>query len=133
MSEEDISSLPAGASGEEILRQMLPVLVEAVTKSAEGQTASAAASQALETQISELRSKVEMCHAEMKRIADAKVDEQKKQETTQLWLQSLIKPETLYYTVIIILTATGFRFSLVNTPGMAPIPVPLPEAAGDLP
>lgn len=122
-----------GASGEEILRQMLPVLVDALTKSAAGHTTSAATIQALETQVSELKAVVQSCHSEFKRIADAEEEAGKRREENGKWLRSLLRPETIYYTVVIILTALGFRLSAAPVPLSIDLPTQQPTQSGDLP
>lgn len=113
---------------------MLPVVVEAVTKSAEGSTASAAAIQNLEAQIVELKGVVSHCHGEIKRIADAKVDETEQKRENGKTMRALLKPETVYYTIVLILTALGFRLT-IPTPVQNPLPVPVHQTTqqGELP
>lgn len=116
-----------GASGEEILRHTLPVLVEAVTKSAEGHLTSAAAIHGLEREITDLKGALGRLEAVVERIAVAEerqADEQEKEGKRQVergeWLRTLVKPETIYYTLVIILTALGFRLSTLSAPSVIP-------------
>jgi hypothetical protein len=113
-------SLPPGASGEDILRTMLPLVVESATKAAEGQTASAAAIGALETQLSEVKTELQGIRSEMQSARNSKAAEEKVREENGKWLRSLLKPELIYYTVVLILTAMGLRATI-------PAPVHLPE------
>lgn len=123
MPENSPPSLPNGASGEEILRTMLPVVVEAVTKSAEGHTASAASISTLEAQVAELKVALQANTAEVKRVNDYRKAELQQQEENGKWLRSLLRPETLYYTVLLIATALGIR-ATIPTPVQAPLPGP---------
>ena len=126
MPEVSPPSLP-GASGEEILRQMLPVVVEAVTKSAEGQVSVAAALQALEGQVSELKAAVQNCQADVRRLADAEALADKRKQETGKWLRSLVKFETVYYTALLLLAVLGFRLSQAQASLLPPLPAPFSQ------
>jgi len=119
------TSLPptSGATGEEILKHTLPLLVEAVTRSAEGHMTSAAAIRALETQIVELKVIVGRIAAAEERQAAEQERETRRRTERGEWLRSLLKPETIYYTLVIILTALGFR--LTTLPARSAFPAEL--------
>lgn len=119
--DKESPSLPPGISGEELLRHMLPLVVSAVTKSAEGQTMSASAIQNLEGQVAELKAAVQANTSEVKRVNDYRKAELQQRDDDKKWLQSLLRPETLYYTLLLIGTALGIRATIP-----APVQVPLP-------
>lgn len=117
------ASLPPGISGEELLRHMLPLVVSAVTKSAEGQTMSAATIQNLEAQVAELKVAVQANTAEVKRVNDYRKAELHQRDEDKKWLQSLLKPETLYYSILLVATALGIR-ATIPTPVQVPLSAP---------
>ena len=128
-------SLPPGASGEDILKTMLPLVVDAATKSAEGQTASAAALGGVEGQLAEMKLELKNLRDEVKSMRESKAAEQKVREENGKWLRSLLKPEILYYTIVLILTALGLR-ATIPAPVQVPLPVPPIESSqqpGDAP
>lgn len=134
MSEKVLPEVPQGAGGEEILRALLPLVVEAVTKSAEGQTASAASLHSLEGQITELRTVIQGHTAEIKRVNDYRKSELRQQEERSRWLESLLTPQTLYYTLLLLGAAFGLRATIPAPVQVPPLGVELPSPfLGDAP
>jgi len=112
MPDSSRKGLLPGASGEQVLRSMLPLVVEVATKSAEGQTSVAAALGSLEAQVAELKAVVQENTTAVKQLVASKAAEVQQKEETGKWLRALLRPETLYYTVLIILTALGIRTTI---------------------
>ena len=112
---DDSPSLPGHMTIDAaVFNELLKNTIEAATKSAEGATKSAAATQALETQITELKGKCEEMAGAVKRLADAAEAEKEAREERGKWLRSLITPQTLYYTVVIVialLAPEGFEWA----------------------
>jgi hypothetical protein len=105
----DNHSLPPGPIqiDGEVFNQLLKHTIDAATKSAEGATKSAAALQAVETQLQELKGQCQLTGDAVKRLADVAETENNDRKERGKWLRSLIKPETLYYTVVIIASMFG--------------------------
>ena len=91
----------------EVFNELLRQTIRAATRSAEGATKSAATLQELVGQLQELKGQCKECADELERLADAEERRQKEQQERGKWLRSLIKPETLYYTVVIIASLFG--------------------------
>ena len=94
-----------------VFNELLKNTIDAATRSAEGATKSAAAVQSLEGQVSELKGKCEEMAGAVKRLADAAEAEKEAQKERGMWLRSLIKPETIYYTVLIIAGLFGAQWA----------------------
>lgn len=123
----------SSASGEEVLRQTLPLVVDAVARSAEGHAASAAAMTSLEARVAELRSSVRDNSEVLAKLL-AHMEETKAKSQSIFGdvggIAAAIRPSTVYYTVVLILTALGLRASIpvptgfdVDQPGAA-LPAP---------
>jgi len=94
-----------------VFNELLKNTIEAATRSAEGATKSAAAVQSLEGRVAELKGKCEDMAGAVKRLADAAEDEKEAKKERGMWLRTLIKPETLYYTVLIIAGLFGAQWA----------------------
>lgn len=106
---------PDGASAEQVLREMLPVVITAATKSAESATAAAAAIRSFEVQLSETKSAVD---ANTRAIRDLRAALEEKNKATaekNAWLRTLFQPQFLFPFVLqlifIILGLLGVRYS----------------------
>tara|TARA_R110002126_G_scaffold52672_20_gene143022 strand:- start:3039 stop:3380 length:342 start_codon:yes stop_codon:yes gene_type:complete len=113
---------------------MLPLVVDVATKSAEGQTSVAAGLSSLDAQVGELKNAVQKNTAAVKQLTAAKKAEAMQKVETGKWLRALLKPETVYYTIVLALTAMGIRMTLPEQVlGQQP-PVPYPvEQPGETP
>ena len=99
-------------------QQLLSKVIEAATKSAEGATASAAAISSLEQQLAEVKTTINACAAELDKLVEERQKATETQKERSEWLRSLLTPQTVYYTLILLLAMFGIRLSL---------PVPMPD------
>ena len=107
------SSLPPGRLqiDSEVFEMLIQRVIEAATRSAEGATKSAAAIQTLEGQLQELKLECKTLGSELKRLSDLEHAKQQNAAEHGKWLRSLIRPETLYYTLVIIAALLGAQWA----------------------
>lgn len=129
---ETMNSLPptggaaGGATGEEVLRALLPTVVSAATRAAEGQTATSAALQGIERSQDELRNKIAALTSEVQKLCEVRREEYDQKKESSAWIRSILTPQTVYYTIILLLTGFGIRATI-------PAPVQLPDPTQTLP
>ena len=108
MSDNNNNPTPPGLHIDgEVFNQILKHTIDAATRAAEGSTKSAAAMQAVETQLQELKHQCQLTGEALNRLADAAEAEQSSRLERGKWLRSIIKPETIYYTLVIIGSMLG--------------------------
>jgi hypothetical protein len=95
----------------EILASLLGQVVQAASRSAEGAIASASA-------IQEFKVALESNTKEVQRLADLKEKEVKQEEARLHWKVALIRPETLYYTILIAAAVLGIKLIPVTLPSL---------------
>ena len=102
--QDDAPTLPPGTlqMDSEVLGMLLGQVVQATSKSAEGSLAAASA-------VQEFKIALEANTKEVRRLADLKEAELKAAEARQLWRVALIRPETLYYTILVVAAAFGIK------------------------
>jgi hypothetical protein len=126
MPDESGNSLPPqGASAQELLQTLLPLVVKAASDSAAAATAASSAMVSLEGKLDSFEKALQANTLEVTRLADAQEKENKARENGQAWLRTLFTPQTVFLLLVIIASAIGIRLS-IPTPVQMPVSVEVP-------
>lgn len=110
---------PEGASAEQILREVLPVVITAASKSAEAATAAAAAIQTFDGQMSETKTAVEANTAAIRDLKTAIEAQNQNTAEKNAWLRTLFQPQFLFpfllQLLFIVLGLAGIRYANPET------------------
>jgi hypothetical protein len=115
---------PGGATAQELLQTMLPLVGKSAADSARAATAAASAMTALEAKQTSFEKTVQDNTAEVSRLADALEAVHKTRANNQAWLRTLFTPQTIAILLAIVLGLFGIRMSIP-----APFSIALPAPA----
>jgi len=112
----DSDATSPGASTEEVLKTLLPIVVQAATSSAEGAASSAKSIASLETSLSEklteLLSEVKENNKRITELVVLKEAQEKLHQERGKWLRSLLTPQTILWILAILGAAIGIRLTI---------------------
>ena len=104
--------IPPGATAEQILQVMLPLVVQAASDSASSATSAGAAVQAVEGRLASLEDAVRGNTEKLERLVALREQETGARESQQQWLRSIFTPSTVLIIIAIFAAAFGIRVSL---------------------
>ena len=116
---------PQGASAQELLQTLLPLVVKSASDSAAAATAASSAMLSLEAKLDSFEKALQDNTKEVTRLADAQEKENKARENGQAWLRTLFTPQTVFLLIVILASAIGIRLS-IPTPMQLPVTVEAP-------
>lgn len=114
-----MTSPASGATAQELLESMLPLVVKAASDAAASSTAAAVAVTSVEATLNGFKASLDNNTAAVLRLAEAQEDVNKARDNNQQWLRTLVTPQTLLMILVIVGSAFGLRMSF-------PAPVSLP-------
>tara|TARA_Y100000034_G_C6753939_1_gene335358 strand:+ start:308 stop:661 length:354 start_codon:yes stop_codon:yes gene_type:complete len=102
-------------------KEVLPLVVDAATRSAEASTAAASAIGSFEKRMTSVESSLSTCAEKLTSLI-ALEDEKRKRDTEKTaWLRSIFTPQFLVYLITLLLALAGVRMSILPE---APLSLP---------